>query len=92
MGLIEWTPDITAFGISTQVQYYFPGLVEFLDACPVPDVSAHDADFNVTRFLFHLEHLQVFLFLVIAFLSFTFRPLIFLPLFIILELILLMDF
>ena len=60
MGLIEWTPEITAFGISTQVNYHFSGMVEFLDECPVPDVSAHTADFNVNRFLFHLEHLKVF--------------------------------
>lgn len=62
MDLIEWTPEITAFGISTQVQHHFPGMVEFLEDCPVPDVSAHAADFNVARFLSHLEQLQVFCF------------------------------
>ena len=59
MGLVEWTPEITAFGISTQVQYHFPKMVEFLNECPVPDVSAHTADLDVQRFLFHLQHLKV---------------------------------
>ena len=63
MGMIEWTPEITSFGISTQVQFHFPGMVEFLADCPVPDVSAHGADLNVNRFLFHLEHLQVRIFI-----------------------------
>ena len=59
MNLIEWTPDISALSISTQVQHYFPGMVEFLAECPVPDVAARSADFNVDRFLFHLAHLKV---------------------------------
>ena len=59
MNLIEWTPEITAFAISTQVSHHFPDMVEFLDECPVPDVSAHAADFNVDRFLFHLGQLKV---------------------------------
>ena len=87
MNLIEWTPDITVLGISTQVQFHFPGMVEFLNECPVPDVSAHPADFNVDRFLYHLAHLKVILILFLISYQ-IFRILIFLPHFINPELIL----
>ena len=59
MDLVEWTPDVSAFAISTQVQHHFPGLHDFLQECPVPTVESHAGEVDVDRFLFHLEHLKV---------------------------------
>ena len=59
VNLIHWTPDISAFGISTKVEFYFPGLVDFLSECPVPDSVCISGEVNIERFLFHLEHLSV---------------------------------
>ena len=61
--MVHWTPDISSFGISTKVEFYFPGLVEFLQECPVPESVCVSGEINVDRFLFHLEHLSVSLFL-----------------------------
>ena len=61
--LIHWTPDISAFSMTTKVGYYFPGLVDFLQECPLEDVSCISAEVNVERFLFHLEQLKVCVFI-----------------------------
>ena len=59
VNMIHWTPDISAFGITTKIQYYFPGLVDFLEECPVPKPECVAGEVDVERFLFHLEHLSV---------------------------------
>ena len=63
VNMIHWTPDISAFGISTKVAFYFPGLVDFLSDCPVPDSVCVAGEIKVERFLFHLEHLSVSIYL-----------------------------
>ena len=66
VNMIHWTPDISAFGITTKIQYYFPGLIDFLEECPVPKPECVAGEVDVERFLFHLEHLSVSYYILLA--------------------------